>query len=188
VIHDRDGIFSPGVDQALKGFGVRVLKTPVRAPQANAFCERLVGTLRRECLDFLIPINERHVKIIVREFATHYNRGRPHSSLGPGIPEPSENSVPAEAIGTCCPPVTASTQSRFSLDCIMNTDWKRRPLNARPNFCGRQGGAAQADQTIAYSEVRSVSQMKAHKARTVLILVALGVGIAFAFAAFTVHG
>ena len=74
-----------------------MLKTPVRAPQANAFCERLVGTIRRECLDFLIPINERHMKIIINEFPRHYNRGRPHSSLGPGIPEPSGNSVPAGA-------------------------------------------------------------------------------------------
>ena len=95
VVHDRDGIFSPRLDQELEGFGVRVLKTPVRAPQANAFCERLVGTIRRECFDFLIPINERHVRIIIREFAKHYNRGRPHSSLGPGIPEPPHESVPA---------------------------------------------------------------------------------------------
>jgi putative transposase len=93
VVHDRDGIFSPRLDQELNGFGVRVLKTPVRAPQANAFCERLVGTIRRECLDFLIPLNERHVKLLIKEFAAHYNRGRPHSSLGPGIPEPYENRV-----------------------------------------------------------------------------------------------
>ncbi len=95
VIHDRDAIFAPGVDQALKGFGVRTLKTPVRAPTANAFCEHLVGTIRRECLDFLIPINERHLRRILAEFTVHYNRGRPHSSLGPGIPEPNQDSVPA---------------------------------------------------------------------------------------------
>jgi putative transposase len=83
------------VDQSLKGFGVRAVKTPVRAPKANAFCERLVGTIRRECLDFLLPINERHLRRIVAEFTTHYNRGRPHSALGPGIPEPPQDSVPA---------------------------------------------------------------------------------------------
>ena len=59
VIHDRDAIFAPSVDRTLKGFGIHVLKTPARTPTANAFCERLVGTLRRECLDFMIPINER---------------------------------------------------------------------------------------------------------------------------------
>ena len=95
LIHDRDGIFSPCVDQALKGFGLRVLKTPVRAPKANAFCERLIGTIRRECLDYLIPLNEWHLKTIVKEFVVHYNRGRPHSSLGPGIPEPPQAKVPA---------------------------------------------------------------------------------------------
>jgi putative transposase len=88
LIHDRDSIFSPDVNAALKGFGVRVLKTPVRTPTANAFCERLIGTIRRDCLDYLIPINERHLRRILTEFMIHYNRGRPHSSLGPGIPEP----------------------------------------------------------------------------------------------------
>ena len=95
VIHDRDAIFSSGLDTALKGFGVRVLKTPVRAPKANAFCERLIGTIRRECLDFLIPLGEGHLKRILREWVGHYNRGRPHSSLGPGIPEPPQAKVPA---------------------------------------------------------------------------------------------
>ena len=95
LIHDRDSIFSPAVDEALSGFGVRVLRTPVRAPKANAYCERLVGTIRRECLDFLIPISEGHLKRIVREYVGHYNRGRPHSSLGPEIPEPSQAKIPA---------------------------------------------------------------------------------------------
>jgi len=70
VVHERDSIFSLRLDQALNGFGVRALKTPVRTPQANAFCERLVGTIRRECFDFLIPINERHVRILLREFTS----------------------------------------------------------------------------------------------------------------------
>ena len=95
VIHDRDTIFSSYLDSELQGFGVRVLKTPVRAPKANAYCERLVGTIRRECLDFLIPVGEAHLKRILREYVRHYNRGRPHSSLGPGIPERSQAKVPA---------------------------------------------------------------------------------------------
>jgi transposase InsO family protein len=95
VIHDRDAIFSQRLDSELAGFGVRVLRTPIRAPKANAFCERLVGTIRRECLDFLIPFSEAHLKRMLAEFVCHYNRGRPHSSLGPGIPEPSQATVPA---------------------------------------------------------------------------------------------
>lgn len=95
LVHDRDSIFSAVVDSKLSGFGLRVLKTPVRAPKANAYCERLIGTLRRECLDFLIPLNERHLKMIVDEFVTHCNRGRPHSALGPVIPEPPQANAPA---------------------------------------------------------------------------------------------
>ena len=90
VIHDRDSIFSAEVDQVLKDCKVRVLKAPLRAPMANAFYERLIGTIRRECLDHLIPINERHLRGIVKEFATHYNRGRPHSALGLEVPEPNQ--------------------------------------------------------------------------------------------------
>ena len=86
VLHDHDSIYSEGVDRTLAAMGLTVLKTPVRAPQANAFCERLIGTIRRECLDFLIPLNERHV---LAEWVSHYNRGRPHASLGPGIPDPA---------------------------------------------------------------------------------------------------
>jgi len=65
VLHDRDSIFS-ACDAEMKGFGVRVLKTPVRAPKANGYCERLVGTIRRECLDFLIPLNEGHLNRLLK--------------------------------------------------------------------------------------------------------------------------
>lgn len=64
-----------------------VLKTPVRSPQSNAYCERLIGTIRRECLDWVIPLSDRHGRRILRAWVAHYNRGRPHASLGPGIPD-----------------------------------------------------------------------------------------------------
>jgi hypothetical protein len=64
------------------------------APCANAYCERLVGTIRRECLDFLIPFSEAHLKRILQEFVRHYNRGQSHSSLGSGIPEPTGAMIP----------------------------------------------------------------------------------------------
>jgi transposase InsO family protein len=87
VIHDRDCIFSTELDQELvQGFGVKVLKTPPQSSQANAFCERLIGTIRRECLDFMIPLNEKHLRRLLSEWVRHYNAGRAHSSLGPGIP------------------------------------------------------------------------------------------------------
>ena len=68
--------------------GLTILKTPVRTPQANAFCERLIGSMRRECLDWLILLNERHLRSVLTEWVAHYNHGRPHASLGPGIPDP----------------------------------------------------------------------------------------------------
>jgi transposase InsO family protein len=95
VIHDRDSIFSRELDRQVTHLGVRVLRTPIRAPRANAVCERLGGSLRRECLDFVIPLNERHLKMTVKDWGIHYNRGRPHSSLGPGFPEPNQENVPA---------------------------------------------------------------------------------------------
>jgi hypothetical protein len=80
---------SSELDSAVKSMGLSILKTPFRAPQANAFCERLVGTICRECLDFLILLKERHLARFLKEWVGHYNKGRPHSSLGPGIPEPT---------------------------------------------------------------------------------------------------
>jgi len=62
LVHDHDGIFAPAVDEAVRSMSLRVLKTPVRAPQANAHCERFIGTARRECLDWMIPLNERHLR------------------------------------------------------------------------------------------------------------------------------
>ena len=95
VIHDRDRIYSRELDQGVAAMGVRVIRTPVRAPQANSICERFGGTLRRECLDCLIPWNERHLKLILKSWVAHFNRGRPHVSLGPAIPAPVQQSPPA---------------------------------------------------------------------------------------------
>ena len=88
LIHDRDAIFSKAVDQNVSRMGLHVITTPVRPPVANAICERVIGTLRRACLDFMIPLNETHLYGILKEWVTHYNEGRPHMSLGPGIPKP----------------------------------------------------------------------------------------------------
>ena len=64
----HDSIYSEGVDHTVAATRLTVLKTPVHAPQANAFCERLIGTIRRECLDFVIPLNERHVRRVLAEW------------------------------------------------------------------------------------------------------------------------
>ena len=88
IIHDHDAIFSGELDASLTRLVLKVITTPVRSPQANSLCERLIGTLRRECLDWIIPLSEGHLRKVLASWMGHYNRGRPHSSLGPGIPDP----------------------------------------------------------------------------------------------------
>ena len=94
LLHDRDSIFSAQLDESIRHLGLRVLKTPAKSPQAHALCERLIGTLRRECLDYMIPLTENHLRRLLHLWAHHYNTGRPHMSLGPGIPQPPA-SLPA---------------------------------------------------------------------------------------------
>lgn len=88
LIHDRDSIFSEQLDRSVRHLCLRVLPTPPRAPQANALCERLLGTLRRECLDLLMLLTENHLRRLLHEWVRHYNESHPHMSLGPGIPQP----------------------------------------------------------------------------------------------------
>ena len=88
LIHDRDSIFSKALDESISNLRLHVLKTPYRAPEANAICESLLGTLRREFLDWVIPLSENHLRRLLRTWVAHYNGGRPHVSLGPGVPDP----------------------------------------------------------------------------------------------------
>ena len=86
LLHDRHKTFSASLDETVESWGIRVLRSPVRMPTANAHCERLIGSIRRECLDYLIPLNATHLRRSLREWTRHYNAGRPYRSLGPGIP------------------------------------------------------------------------------------------------------
>jgi transposase InsO family protein len=93
VIHDRDAIFAKHLDNSIRALGVEVLRSPVASPKANSICERVIGTIRRECLDWMLPMSEAHLRSILREWVTHYNGGRPHSALGPGVPGPPPGSA-----------------------------------------------------------------------------------------------
>ena len=88
LIHDRDGIFAKDLDESIRHFGLRGLKSPPQSPKAKATCERVIGTIRRECLDWLIPMSEAHLRATLKTWVIHYNGGRPHRSLGPGVPGP----------------------------------------------------------------------------------------------------
>jgi putative transposase len=142
LIHDRHSTFSSEMDAVVGALGLAVVKTPVRAPQANAFCERLIGTMRRECLDFMIPLSERHLRAIVREWVSHYNRGRPHSRLGPGIPD-QRSALWIGHTATVWKRKSASHQHLSWVDFTMNTHSNEPPLSARSIFCGPQPTAAQ---------------------------------------------
>ena len=83
LIDDRDRIYAKHLDDSIRALGIHVLRSPVASPKANSVCERVIGTIRRECLDWMIPMPEAHLRAIQKCWVEHYNRGRPHSSLGP---------------------------------------------------------------------------------------------------------
>lgn len=96
LIHDRDAIFAKHLDSSIRALGVEVLRSPYASPKANAICERVIGTIRRECLDWMIPMSEAHLRAILRLWAAHYNTARPHSMLGPGVPDPPRGTAQAQ--------------------------------------------------------------------------------------------
>jgi len=81
LIRDRDTKFCRSFDDVFASEGIRVIRTPIRAPNANAFAERWIETLRAECLDPLLMLGPRHLDGILRIYVRHYNRRRPHRGL-----------------------------------------------------------------------------------------------------------
>ena len=90
LIRDRDSKYSRPFEEVFRSEGIRIVKTPVRAPQANAIAERFVRTVRAECLDWLLILNRRHLEGVLRVYVDHYNRERPHRALELRPPEPDE--------------------------------------------------------------------------------------------------
>ena len=82
VIRDRAGQFTSSFDVVFAAEGIRILASPPQAPRANAICERIIGTLRREFFDQLLIVNEQHLRRVLTEYLLHYNDARPHCSLG----------------------------------------------------------------------------------------------------------
>jgi putative transposase len=90
LIHDRDSKFCGPFDEVFAADGVEVIRTPIRAPRANAVGERWVRTVREECLDWLLIGGRRHLEAVLRTYVDHYNHARPHRGLELAIPEPIE--------------------------------------------------------------------------------------------------
>jgi transposase InsO family protein len=88
LVRDRDSKFTPTFDAVFTSGGVRVIKCPVRAPRANAFAERWVGTARRERTDHLLIFGRRHLAAVLRSYVAHYNTARPHRGLALRTPNP----------------------------------------------------------------------------------------------------
>ena len=82
LIRDSDNKYTGLFDEVFRSEGIRIVKTPVRSPKANAIAERFVRTIRAECLDWLLILNRRHLEHVLRVYIDHYNTQRPHRSLG----------------------------------------------------------------------------------------------------------
>ena len=94
LIHDHDAKYGGGSDQVITAEGIEVIKTPIAAPKANAHMERQIGSTRRECLDWVLIINRRHLEHVLAEWLEYYNGARPHRALG--LRTPIARSDPVE--------------------------------------------------------------------------------------------
>jgi putative transposase len=104
LIRDNDAKFGPSFARVTKGTGIEVLKTPYRAPRANAICERFLGSLRRECLDHFLIMGERHLHRVVKEYKGYFNHARPHQGI--------EQCVPSQPERLEAPPANRKVASR----------------------------------------------------------------------------
>jgi putative transposase len=100
LIHDRDSKFSGSFDEVFRSEGTEVILSPIRAPNANAFAERWVRTVRAECLDWMLILGRRHLDRVLRTYVAHYNGHRTHRALGLAAPlDGSEDLVPIRPRG-----------------------------------------------------------------------------------------
>jgi transposase InsO family protein len=115
LIRDRDTKFTRAFDDVFGSEGIRVIRTPVRAPRANAFAERFVRTVRQECLDWILIHGHRHLRAVLDEYVEHYNRHRPHRGLDLYPPEPTSRD-----------PSNTGAVTRQPLLCGLVNEYQRR--------------------------------------------------------------
>jgi putative transposase len=100
LVRDRDRKFTRAFDEIFQSEAVKVLRTPVRAPRANAYAERWIRTVRTECLDWLLIVNRTHLERVLRVYVGHYNHQRPHRGLGLATPQSQRQLEPIACAGT----------------------------------------------------------------------------------------
>ena len=99
LIRDRGSNFTRAFDAVFQPAGARILRTAVQAPRMNAICERLAGTLRRELLDRMLILGERHLRAVLAEYQEHYNTARPHQGIAQHIPDGEPDAPRATVTG-----------------------------------------------------------------------------------------
>jgi putative transposase len=129
LIRDRDQKFAQSFDEVFRSEGVEIVRTPFRAPQANGIAERFVRTVRTECLDWILILNERHLERVLAVFMNHYNVHRPHRALALTPPNPTR---PAIAPGVL-PDALESTGAIISVAWFASTCWRRDQVFAPYN-------------------------------------------------------
>ena len=146
LIRDRAGQFTGSFDAVFTAEGVRILASPPQAPRANAICERIIGTLRRELLDRLLIVNEHHLRRVLTEYLRHYNTARPHRALGQLAPAQARH------------PATANQPRRASDPPKTSPRRTHVRVPDRRMTCPRSYGKKQVTALIVYSSPTGYSR------------------------------
>jgi putative transposase len=167
LLHDRDRIFARHFDEFIASFGLRALKSPPRSPMANAVCERLIGTIRRQCFDWMIPVSEAHFRSILKIWVGHYNGSRPHMALGPGVPthHPRLPHFTFNDLGIEFAKASSCSQNRCWAGCIMNIHLRRTRQRSRDRVFAHHTSAAELGEMID-----GVNRMDASRATPAITL------------------
>ncbi len=140
LVHDRDRVYGADFATRIARLGIQSIRTPVRSPLANAIAERVVRTLRRECLDHILPLSAQHVRSVLAEFVAYCNRDRPHRSLGLETPVARRRPVYGEVVSR---PVLGGLHHVYESGCLTRLDFCR-PTAPRPMCVGRDGHAVES--------------------------------------------
>jgi hypothetical protein len=120
LVHDRDSKFATAFDDVFRSERIKAIHTPIRAPQANAYAERFVRTVRAECLDRLLIIGRRHVEHVLRVYTAHYNRERPSLRTRSTHARPDKHRTPTDERRDPAPRTPRRTNPRIPARRRMN--------------------------------------------------------------------